>query len=48
MPRRPGLRDDDMMGRLADAERRLDAIEERMEHRLPPAKADSKKVPNKE
>lgn len=27
MPKRPGLRDDDTMGRLADIERRMDAIE---------------------
>ncbi len=27
MPRRPALRDDDILGRLADAERRLDKLE---------------------
>lgn len=27
MPRRPGLRDDDVLARLADLERRLDALE---------------------
>ena len=28
MPKRPGLRDDDVPGRLADLERRLDRLEE--------------------
>jgi hypothetical protein len=28
MPRRSGLRDDDVLGRLADLEKRLDALEE--------------------
>lgn len=27
MPKRIGLRDDDMLGRLADLERRMDAVE---------------------
>lgn len=27
MPRKQGLRDDDVLGRLADIERRLDALE---------------------
>lgn len=27
MPRRPGMRDDDVMARLADLERRMDALE---------------------
>mgnify|MGYP001603979076 CR=1 FL=1 len=50
MPRRPGMREDDVMARLHDAERRLDDLEERAEHRLPKASAavKSEKVSNKE
>jgi hypothetical protein len=37
MPKRHGLRDDDTLGRLADIERRLDALE------APDEKAPTKK-----
>ncbi len=38
MPRRPGIRDDDVLARLADIERRLDQVE---------AKAMGSKRPDK-
>ena len=41
MPKRHGLRDDDTLGRLADLERRLDALEREAE--ATPAKKDAKK-----
>ncbi len=41
MPRRPGMRDDDVMARLADLERRMDDVEQA--DKKPPAKADKGK-----
>ena len=36
MPKKHGLRDDDVMGRLADLERRADAMDEIIAERLDP------------
>jgi hypothetical protein len=41
MPKRHGLRDDDTLGRLADLERRLDALE--ADGEKAPAKKDAPK-----
>lgn len=45
MPRRPGLRDDDVLGRLADLERRADATEKAIAERVDPKGA--KRPPHK-
>ncbi len=44
MPKRHGLRDDDVMGRLADLERRMDSFDETIEERLDP-KGSKKPAP---
>ncbi|HVQ45091.1 MAG TPA: hypothetical protein VMT30_09125 [Candidatus Saccharimonadia bacterium] len=45
MPKKPGLRDDDVLGRLADLERRQDAVEETITERVDPK--GSKRPPHK-